>query len=289
MLCPNCNIPLIFILRYSSINGFDILFCKTCLIGFTNPIPKNLSKYYHTYYWLTPGILGNIKNFFFKKFQMRRNIWINQYLTGGEILDVGAGEGSFGKSLGSKFQVTSIDTPSSKIKNKDVLRIDFLKWDVKKKFDAIVFWESLEHTSKPQLYLEKASKLLKKDGFIFIEYPRFDSLESKFFKKNWFHLDPPRHLSHLTERGIEIMLSRVDFKKSHHLTTSAFDYTIWGLVASIFNLFNIKRTDTLKYNSNLSFLILIAPLAVLALFLQLLLRSLNQSPIGLIIARKIRT
>ncbi len=283
MLCPNCNTTLI--LRYFSINDFDILFCKTCLTGFTSPVPKNLSKYYHTRYWLTPGILGNIKRIFFKIFQLRRRHWINYYLKGGEILDVGAGEGNFGRSLSSKFQVTSID-PSSRIENKDVLRIDFLKWKVKRKFDAIVFWESLEHTPVPQKYLEKSSKLLKRGGFIFIEYPRFDCLESKIFRGFWFHLDPPRHLSHLTEKGIEIMLSRVNLAKYNHLTTSAFEYSIWGTVASILNLFNTERTDTLKYSSNIYILIFITPVAFFVVVFQLILRSINQSPIGLMVAKK---
>lgn len=283
MFCPNCNATLI--LKYSSINDFDILFCRRCLIGFTSPVPKNLSKYYHARYWLTPGIQGNIKKYFFKFFQRRRSYWINSYLKEGEILDVGAGEGNFGKMLNSKFKVTSID-PSSRIKNKDVLKVDFLKWNTRKKFDAITFWESLEHTSEPQKYLEKASKLLKKGGFIFIEYPRFDCLESKIFKGFWFHLDPPRHLSHLTKRGLEIMLSRVHLAKYSHLITPAFEYSIWGTVASILNLFNTERTDTLKYKPHIFFLIFIAPFALLAMIFQFLLWSIKQSPIGLMITKK---
>lgn len=282
MLCPNCHLSLLP--KYTSNNQFNILFCQSCLTGFTYPIPKNLNIYYHIYYWISPGILGKIKNFLFKIFQLRRRAWVYRYLTGGQILDVGAGEARFSKLLTNKFQVTSLD-PSPKIKNREVIRIDFLKWHTKSKFDAIVFWESLEHTPKPQKYLEKAAKLLKKDGFLFIEYPRFDSWEAKLFKKYWFHLDPPRHLSHLTKPGMEIMLSRAGFLKTHHLTTSAFDYTIWGLIASILNTFHIK-TESLKHKVDPFFLILITPLAVLAFFIEVLQRSVNQSPIGLIIAKK---
>lgn len=284
MLCSICSTPLD--LRYSSINSFNLFFCRKCLIGFTRPVPKDLSKYYHSHYWTTPGLLGNIKTVVFKLFQKRRKNWILQNLNDGEILDVGAGEGRFGKSLNGKFHVTSLDTPTSKIKNKDVLKIDFLKWGTRKKFDAIVFWESLEHTSHPQKYLNKASKLLKKHGLLFIEYPRCDSWESKLFGRFWFHLDPPRHLNHLTKRGLEILLKRVHMTKKKHITTSALDYTIWGFVASILNIFDIKRTDLFKKTDNLFFLILISPLIILGILIEVFFSIFSQAPIGLMIAEK---
>lgn len=284
MFCPTCKSPLI--LKYSSINEFDILFCKTCLNGFTNPVPKDLSKYYHSNYWTTPGVIGNVKTLLFKIFQKRRKIWVTQYLQKGEILDVGAGEGRFADSLNNKFQVTSIDTPSSKIENKNVLRVDFLKWRTKKKFDAIVFWESLEHTTNPQRYLQKASSLLKKGGFIFVEYPRFDSTESRIFKNYWFHIDPPRHLVHLSEKGLETMLKRADMVKKFHTTNPALEYTIWGFVASILSIFNIERTDIIKQSRSMTFLILISPLLFLAVISQFIFSVMGQSPIGLIIAGK---
>lgn len=267
---------------------FNFFFCSTCQMGFIYPYPKpkELVKYYHENYWVTPGLLGFFRKFIFDIFQTRRKRWLMQYLPKGKILDIGAGEGKFAKSLSNKFQVTSLDVPSSKISNMYILKVNFLNWRTNNKFDAIVFWESLEHTPKPEQYLQKAYKLLRNGGFIFIEYPRFDSLESKLFNKYWFHLDPPRHHSYITKRGLEIIISRAGLLKVSHKSVPAFEYAIWGFVGSTLNILNLKITDILKQNRSLVLLVLILPFFILVIFIEILFVEMGQSPIGLIVAKK---
>lgn len=250
------------------------------------PKPKELERYYHENYWVTPGLLGFFRKFIFNFFQTRRKIWIMKFLPQGKILDVGAGEGKFAKSLNNIFQVTSLDVPSSKISNKNVLKVDFLNWRTTTKFDAIVFWESLEHTSKPELYLKKAFRLLKKGGLMFIEYPRFDSLESRLFKQHWFHLDPPRHHSYITTRGLEILVSRTKLVKVSHQSIPAFEYAIWGFIGSTLNVINLRITDILKQNRSLVLLFFLFPFFVLVIFIEILFVLMGQSPIGLMVAKK---
>src|SRR3989338_2097354 len=74
------------------------------------------------------------------------------------------------------------------------------------KSDMIVFWESLEHTPAPEKYIRKAFRLLSDRGFILVEYPRFECLESKIFGKFWYHLDLPRHLAHFTDVGLRRLM-----------------------------------------------------------------------------------
>ncbi len=284
--CPNCSINSSVNRLYDLPNKFIIYFCRNCSIGFSYPVPKNLDRYYHTNYWKTPGIIGLAKELIFNFFQKRRVDWITSYVKKGKILDVGAGEGNFAKNVDKNYKVTSVDSLNAKIKNPEVERIDFVKWDPKEKFDSVVFWESLEHTTNPPAYLNKAHDILNKNGLIFIEYPRFNSLESKIFGKHWFHLDAPRHTYHLTDGGLSTLLKRTGFTLIEQKSIPAFEYTLWGFCASVLNIAEIRSTDDLKKLENIMIIFLLIPLSVASLIFELILLPLKQSPIGLIVASK---
>ncbi len=282
--CPNCTVSEI-IHKFNS-NKFQIYFCKKCLNGFTYPVPKDLSEYYSDSYWLPKGFLGGFKDPIYRFFQVRRKYWILNFLKKGEILDVGSGEGIFSKFMSKDFSVTSLDVPSSKIKNPSVIKVDFLKWNRKKKFDAIVFWESLEHTQYPQKYIKKASSILKKGGFIFIEYPQSNGLEAQLFKNYWFHLDPPRHLSHLTPAGLDKIFSRTKLKSVSHYGVLAFEYAPGGFVESVLSLMSLHPRDFFKNSKNLVFVLLLIPAIFISTILETIFFIFGQSPIYLTVARK---
>lgn len=238
---------------------FSLRYCQNCHIGFTYPVPGDMASYYPKEYWNPSGILGWAKAIVFRIAQKRRVHWVRAQVKQGNVLDVGSGSGQFGRALGPKFTVTSIDPY---YQGEGVLQKNFLTWKTTKKFDAIVFWESLEHVSDPVSYLAKAKMLLKPGGLLFVEYPRYGCLESRIFGARWFHLDMPRHLVHFTDMGIEKMLSRVGYTIITQSGIWAFDYAPWGLVRNV----------------------LLFPIGVVlawVLFLS------GESPIGLIVAKKI--
>lgn len=281
--CVHCN-QIKNLQNKFEVNSFKIYFCNSCQNGFIYPIPKNLSKYYSDQYWIPPGIIGIIRVNLYKLFQLRRKLIVKKYLKEGKILDVGAGEGVFASTLtNSHFKVTSIDAPKAHIKNKDVIKVDFLKWETKEKYDGIVFWESLEHVPYPRRYLEKASKILKKNGFLFIESPNFGSLESRYFQQNWYHLDPPRHLSHFTKKGMQNLFKSTGFKELSSLDALAFEYTIWGFIASFLR---VRSEDSYKVFKNKTIILFVLPLAFLAVIFQFISWGTGQSPIVLSVAKK---
>lgn len=282
--CPNCDSLSKHRLKYRFKN-FNLYICSTCANGFINPIPKDIRKYYPDNYWRIPGILGVIKDRVYNVFQSRRAKWIRTYMTKGVVLDVGAGEASFAKKIRG-FEVVSIDFPGSEIKNPDVLKVDFLKWNTSRKFDAIVFWESLEHVPAGK-YLKKSFELLKKGSLIFIECPCFSSFESKLFKKNWYHLDPPRHLAHFSEKGMAKILRKQNFELLSMYKVFAPEYVYTGFLASLLKSWGFNPMESyIKKNNlylNLFFAAILMPLSVIAESLFFLL---DQSPIMLIVARK---
>ena len=284
--CPNCNRSKRVILKFSAINKFNIYICNLCQSGFTYPIPNNLSKYYHSSYWVSSGILGKFKKITFNLFHKRRKHWLKKYLKKGRILEIGAGEGDFIDLIGNRYETTGIEFPSAKIKNKNILKTDYLNWQPNNKFDAVIFWESLEHVAKPLEFLKKSYKLLKNNGVILIEVPRFDSFESKLFKKHWFHLDPPRHLSHLTNKGQDILLNRSGYRLIEKKSVLAYEYVIWGFLESMMSIFAIKSTDHFKKNKLPFFFILFIPLIAISTVAETILFLVNQSPITFIAAKK---
>lgn len=281
-VCPICNKKD----KIGKKKKQPFFFCSRCLIGFVHPIPANLNEFYHSNYWNSSSFIGNLKNFIFSVFQKRRNNWVKKNFKKAQILDVGAGEGRFATFMSKNYKVTSLERENSKIANNKVIKTDFLEWKTNKKFNAVCFWESLEHVENPQAYLSKAQALLVKGGKIFIEFPRYDCLESRIFGKNWFHLDIPRHLIHLSNKGTKQLLEGSGFKNIEIKSVFSPDYAIWGFTASLLNYITDNTTDNLKQSKGIFILFLLIPILLLSSIIETILFFLNESPIALAIAEK---
>ncbi len=119
------------------------------------------------------------------------------------ILDVGAGNGKLIKTLklfGFRH-LTGIDPFLGKevcTNGLKLLRSD-LK-DLDGSWDVIMFHHSLEHVPEPVRSLDSARRLLTEKGRIIVRIP-IASYAWEKYGKNWFQLDPPRHLYTFTERS----------------------------------------------------------------------------------------
>lgn len=273
-------------MRTQNKEKFKVIFNPRTQIGYTYPQPAELAEYYKDTYWNSPSLFGKLKDASFKIFQKRRIGWLRMYGRGTKILDVGSGEAVFGNSIKKDYQVTNIEPVKSAVKNSDVLKLNFLNWKIKQKFDCVCFWESLEHTPTPKNYLKKAGKLLNPGGIILIEYPRFNSLESRLFGKYWFHQDLPRHLSHLTDDGLKRLLVKTGFGKIRFLPVMALEYAPWGFMASLLALVGINTSDSIKRSANLMVLVLVLPALFVSVAIEIILFALGESPIGFIKAEK---
>ncbi|MDO8638412.1 MAG: class I SAM-dependent methyltransferase [Candidatus Daviesbacteria bacterium] len=283
--CPLClkktNIQLL------DSNLFNLYFCKNCNNGFVHPAPKNISKYYPEIYWQNLGRFSSLRQELHNSFQKLRAHWFKKYISRGSVLDVGSGEGRFGEMLGLDFKVTNIEYPGAKVSNKGVIKVNFLNWKTDKKFDAIVFLESLEHVTNPLSYLKKAVLLLKKDGLIFIEYPRFGSIESKILGKYWLQRDIPRHLFHFTEEGLRNIAQSANLKIYTQTNIMSFQYSPYCLLASVGQLLSIQTLNLrLGIIKNLPTLLFLAIGAPLAFTIEIIFYLVGESPLGLIVLKK---
>jgi len=101
-------------------------------------------------------------------------------LSGINILDIGCGGGLLSEPMSRMgANVTGIDASDKNIKiaklhsKKSKLKINYLcsspeKLEIKKKFDVILNMEIVEHVEDIDFFLKSCSKLLKKNGLMFV-------------------------------------------------------------------------------------------------------------------------
>lgn len=285
VICTICNKKTKIVLLDAK--PFNLYFCKECQNGFIYPQPNNLSSYYPKIYWQNLGKFSTFRQWLHNSFQQTRVCLFKKYISKGEVLDVGSGEGVFGNTLDNNFGVTNLEYPEALVSNKNVIKIDFLRWKTSKRFDAIVFLESLEHVTDPYKYLQKASSLLKPNGLIFIEYPRFESIESKILGKYWLQRDIPRHLFHFTNKGLRNIAEIAGLKTIVQQGVMSFQYSPYCLLASFQQFIKLPilnlRLGIIKNIPTLLFLLIGAPIAFI---LEFVLYIIGQSPVGLTILKK---
>jgi SAM-dependent methyltransferase len=118
----------------------------------------------------------------------------------GPVLDVGAGEGVLVEALRRRGR----ETVGLEREDETLDRIEG-EWA------AVVFWHSLEHLPEPGDAIRHAARLLVPGGVVVVAVPDSGSLQARAFGDRWLHLDPPRHLVHLTESALAERLERCGF------------------------------------------------------------------------------
>ncbi len=118
-----------------------------------------------------------IKENIINNFKLKNKI---KPLSGINILDVGCGGGLLSEPMSRMgANVTGVDASSKNIEiaklhsKKNKLKINYLcaspeKLNIKKKFDVILNMEIVEHVEDINFFLKSCSKLLKKNGIMFV-------------------------------------------------------------------------------------------------------------------------
>lgn len=246
--CPLCSGPQTDLL-FGGLNAdapdstsVPIRRCSQCQIVFSVQ-DKSVSAeglYYESYY-------GENKS---DKFPNSAFIWLYQKerqatalknIEPGKILDIGCGDGTFLENLPVSWEKYGFEPAQAGIEASllkqgiNLVNLD----DCSSKFGSgffsvITLWQTLEHVEDPKELLRKISKLLKKDGILFISIPNFDSLQSRIFASRWFHLDPTRHSFHWTKSTINSFLVSCGFE-IRKIETLSIEYGVFGWWQSIFN------------------------------------------------------
>lgn len=138
----------------------------------------------------------------------------------GSILDIGCGSGDFSLRLhaaGWSSYAHDFYEGAGSVARAHNIKVYIgpaihLPQLVDIKFDVVTSWHVLEHAHHPREILSAAHGCLKPGGHLVVEVPNFASLESRWFGKNWFALQPPIHLMHFTKRSLSQMLTDAGFE-----------------------------------------------------------------------------
>lgn len=159
---------------------------------------------------------------------------------GSRLLDVGCGSGAFARLMSQRgydavgvepFSLgRPIDEPGLRL-----VRAEFedVRADLGK-FDVVTMWHVLEHIPGPKELLEGVIAALNPDGVLVVSVPNFASWQSRFFKGGWFHLDPPRHITHFDRTTFHALLKGLDLEILDERTFH-FEYGPVGWLQSALN------------------------------------------------------
>lgn len=136
--------------------------------------------------------------------------------SGGRVLDVGCGDGSFlllARSCGWDVMGVDPDPKAGSIRRGFPVRqggIECLDGE-SDLFDAITLSHVLEHVHDPVAVLCRCHALLKPRGQLWMETPNIDALGHTRYGRDWRGLEPPRHLVIFNRNSVETALRLADF------------------------------------------------------------------------------
>jgi len=233
-LCSSSNTQLLFASKNThgrhllGSEKFNVLECQNCKVTFTDVDVNSFfyNQYYPENYYdefhgsrLTKGILAFLEKF---SFQRKLRLILRHKPPGNRVLEIGCAQGKFLNNLPSVFEKFGVEInengrryiqehyPSITLDQGDIENKNF--GDCTKKYDIILMWHVLEHIKNPSAFLQRLSLLLSKNGVFIFEVPNRDSLGFRLTRKQWFHLDTPRHLYHFNQRSLKQLLNQQGLK-----------------------------------------------------------------------------
>lgn len=217
--CSVCGSKAKRLFRTSDINQkmadleFDYYRCNSCGMIFIEQIPENLSLFYGDNYAAYQE-LDFLQNVQIANQEQGKLEVVNEHGCGKNMLEIGPGSGSFSffaKLDGYEIDVIEMDKGCCEYLkntigvNNVIHTVDIFTAmkHIKKQYDVIVLWHVFEHLTNPWRVLEAVSKALAFHGIVVIATPNPESIQFRFFKKYWKHVDAPRHLSLIPMKVLE--------------------------------------------------------------------------------------
>ena len=194
-----------------------IVKCNNCSLSYVNPRLKSDK--------IIEGYSEGADETFISQVKGRESTslagikYIERFVKSGKILDIGTAGGSFLAVARKRGWQTYGVEPNKWLcewaqKNYGLYiqpgTIDSLKYP-DNFFDVITLWDVLEHVPNPSEVLQKCHALLKPGGFIYINYPDYNSYAARLMKSKWIFLLSV-HIYYFTRSTIAKMLEKTGYQ-----------------------------------------------------------------------------
>jgi 2-polyprenyl-3-methyl-5-hydroxy-6-metoxy-1,4-benzoquinol methylase len=213
MTCPVClSTSIRFIESYlneKSNDKYDIVQCQNCNLIYSDPFLSVNSAHY-------------------EKRECYKNRWEFAYVlnylklkTGSKVLEVGCGEGFFGKYaleeglnyFGLDFNKYAIEIAEKKLHSKQVFVSDLNVFFQKNTFqlDVCFMFHVFEHIDRPVKFLHEVIDNVKSGGFIVMSVPSHKRV-SLFYndREKWDY--PPHHLTRWNDDSFKYLAQKNNLK-----------------------------------------------------------------------------
>jgi len=188
------------IYKKNNLNDLKIYLCKNCGQIQIQKIPNHKLKNIYA---------GKTFNFDNQKQILERIKLIkknNHRFNEKKMLEIGGGTNSIFSEINEGEKWISDYKINNNIENKinKFIKGDFLKKNIKVKFDYIFMFHVLEHLENTTLYIQKVKKTLKQKGSLFVEVPNFH-YESQYLPfYAFFHM----HITIFHEKSLIAIMNR---------------------------------------------------------------------------------
>ena len=203
--------------------------CRNCRTLFLDPLPteKEIASFYPADYWWSAEPTGRLQ----RLETLYRNLVIRDHLrylgsigpkAGGEkqeLLDIGCGSGAFlAAARRRSYQVTGMDFSPHSVASLGRQGIRCFQATTEnfdfegRRFDVITLFHVLEHLRDPAKSLQSILRLARTHTVFVLQVPLLDSFQSRLFGRRWYGLDPPRHLTQFTRKGLLALLESCGFE-----------------------------------------------------------------------------
>ena len=212
---------------YNLPGEFTMRRCRQCGLMYLSPrpTPHSIALYYpQDYTSYRPPISDErfaLMRWIRQRKLQKRRLLIEQYSQrqSGAILDVGCATGLFlDEMIRAGWQGYGIEPIESAAQfARSHFGIEVFQGMLAdatyaaNSFDAITFWDVLEHTFSAKETLSQAAALLRPGGIVAISVPNWDSWERRWFGRHWQGFDPPRHLFVFTRATLTTLLEEAGF------------------------------------------------------------------------------